>query len=92
MSTHFDRIDPAKLRVLLAHGFAFDPRRLAFINAARAVIPIEDVEDHDLEWLEKWIAVIDSAPRQTQRQEARAEARRSRAWRGLVAAGRWQLT
>lgn len=52
MSTHLDRIDAAKLRVLAAHGFAFDPRRLAFVNAARAVIPIEDVEDHDLEWLE----------------------------------------
>jgi hypothetical protein len=30
--------------------------RLVFVNAARAVIPIEDVEDHDLEWLERWIA------------------------------------
>ena len=62
MSKHLDRIDPAKLRILDTHGFVFDSRRLAFINTARAVIPIEDVEDHDLEWLEKWIAVIESAP------------------------------
>jgi hypothetical protein len=61
MSTHLDRIDPAKLRVLAAHGFSFDPRRLAFVNAARAVIPIEDVEDHDLEWLERRIAEIETA-------------------------------
>jgi hypothetical protein len=62
MSKHLNRIDTAKLRVLLAHGFAFEPGRLAFINAARAVIPIEDVEAHDLEWLQERIAVIESAP------------------------------
>jgi hypothetical protein len=61
MST-LDRIDAAKLRVLAAHGFAFDPRWLAFVNAARAVIPIEDVEDHDLEWLERRIAEIETVP------------------------------
>ena len=60
MSTDLDRIDTAKLRILEAHGFVFDPRRLAFVSAARAVIPIEDVEDHDLEWLEKWIAVTET--------------------------------
>jgi hypothetical protein len=26
-------------------------------------IPIEDVEDHDLEWLEKWIAETETVPR-----------------------------
>jgi hypothetical protein len=62
MSTHLDRIGPAKLRVLEARGFVFDPRRLVFVSAARAVIPIEDVEDHDLEWLEKWIAEIETVP------------------------------
>jgi hypothetical protein len=40
MSTHLDRIDAAKRRVLAAHDFVFDPRRLAFINAMRPVIPI----------------------------------------------------
>jgi hypothetical protein len=60
MSTHLDRIDPAKLRVLEARGFVFDPRRLAFVNAARALIPIETVEDHDLEWLEERIAEIET--------------------------------
>ena len=62
MTTHLDRIDAAKLRVLAAHGLVFDPRRLAFTNPARTVIPIEDVRDHDLEWLEKWIAEIETAP------------------------------
>jgi hypothetical protein len=61
-NTHLNRIDTTKLRVLLAHRFAFDAERVAFINAARAVIPIEDVEDHDLEWLKERIAVIESAP------------------------------
>jgi hypothetical protein len=62
MSTHLDRIDAAKLRILAAHGFVFDPRRLAFVSAARAVIPFETVEDHDLEWLEKWIAETETVP------------------------------
>jgi hypothetical protein len=120
MSTQVDRIDPAKLQVLVAHGFVFDPRRLVFvsatcsaktcrrsikpkalsgssiwkslhalvhlrqwgllnefacyysrvitpeseyiISAARAAIPIEGVEDHDLEWLEKRIAEIETVP------------------------------
>ena len=60
MSTQVDRINAAKLRVLAARTFVFDPRRLVFVNAARAVIPIEDVEDHDLEWLERWIAETES--------------------------------
>ena len=60
MSTKVDRIDAAKRRVLAARTFVFDLRRLVFVNAARAVIPIEDVEDHDLEWLERWIAEIES--------------------------------
>jgi hypothetical protein len=118
MTTHLDRTDAAKLRVLAAHGFVFDPRRLVFVSAtcsaktcrrsikpkalsgssiwkslhalvhlrqwgllnefacyysrvtpesefsaARAAIPIEDVEDHDLEWLEKWIAETETVPR-----------------------------
>ena len=61
MSTHLDRIDAAKLRVLAARTFVFDPRRLVFASPSRAVIPIEDVEDHDREWLEKWIAEIERA-------------------------------
>jgi hypothetical protein len=62
MSTHLDRIDAAKLRVLAAHCFVFDPRRLVFASPSRAVIPIEDVEDHDLEWLEKRIAESETVP------------------------------
>jgi hypothetical protein len=61
MSTHLDRIDAAKRRVLAAHCFVFDPRRLVFASPSRAVIPIEDIEDHDREWLEKWIAEIERA-------------------------------
>ena len=61
MSTHLDRIDAAKRRVLAAHCFVFDPRRLVFASPSRAVIPIEDVEDHDLEWLERRIAEIETA-------------------------------
>jgi hypothetical protein len=60
MTTHLDRIDATKLRVLAARTFVFDPRQLAFVNAARTLIPIEDVEDHDLEWLERWIAEIET--------------------------------
>jgi hypothetical protein len=62
MSTHLDRINPAKLRVLEARGFVLDPRRRAFVNPARALIPIENVEDHDVEWLGKRIAEIEAVP------------------------------
>jgi hypothetical protein len=39
------------------------PESEYIISAARAAIPIEDVEDHDLEWLEKWIAETETVPR-----------------------------
>jgi hypothetical protein len=63
MSVHLDRID----RSCQAAGsrgaqLCFRSAAARLVNAARAVIPIEDVEDHDLEWLEKWIAETETVP------------------------------